>query len=295
MRNLARIAPILLVLASSSPAEVYRWTDPDGRVHFTSDLNQVPPQHRPDAVQRNLDQADTPAADRLSTYETDGPADPSPRRAAGRAIEATAPGGPVYRIPVQRAGTALVVAGRINGELVVPFLVDTGASDVSVPRWALERLGIDPDASGRTREYMTANGMIEESTLTLRSLEVGGARVDDVPAAVSSTMEIGLLGLSFFNHFSVHVDAANGVLTLVPNDLVATGQILAGRSEAQWRAEYGNLRARLARVDDEARRTNPNQSSKLGDLDDARRELLRQLEILEAEADQARVPLPWRE
>jgi hypothetical protein len=85
------------------------------------------------------------------------------------------------------------------------------------------------------------------------------------------------------------------VLTLVPNDLAETGQILAGRSEAQWRAEYGNLRTRLARVDDESQRTNPNQSSKLGDLDLARRDLLRQLEILEAEADQARVPLTWRE
>ena len=134
-----------------------------------------------------------------------------------------------------------------------------------------------------------------ESASDLAVADGGGARVEQVPAAVSSNMEIGLLGLSFFNHFSVHVDAAAGVLTLVPNDLAETGQILSGRSEAQWRAEYGNLRTRLARVDDEAQRTNPNQSSKLGDLDLARRDLLRQLEILEAEADQARVPLTWRE
>jgi clan AA aspartic protease (TIGR02281 family) len=292
MRNSFRSVLILLaLLAGPASAEIYRWTDAEGQVHFTSDLGQVPAAQRPAARRQSEDPA---PADRLSTYST-GRTSLRSEAVGPRSSGIGQPRGPVYRIPIERAGTALVVAGRVNGELVVPFLVDTGASDVSLPRWAVERLGIDPRASGRTREYMTANGMIEEATLTLSSLEVGGARVEQVPAAVSSNMEIGLLGLSFFNHFSVHVDAAAGVLTLVPNDLAETGQILAGRSEAQWRAEYGNLRNRLARVDDEAQRTNPNQSSKLGDLDGARRDLLRQLEILEAEADQARVPLTWRE
>ena len=64
-------------------------------------------------------------------------------------------------------------------------------------------------------------------------------------------MEIGLLGLSFFNHFTYNVDAAAGVLTLVPNDLAESGAIRGGRSEAQWRAEYQDLRARIETVDQE--------------------------------------------
>jgi aspartyl protease family protein len=289
MRSLLRIAPILLlVVAAGARAEIYSWTDADGRVHFTEDLSSVPRQHREAAVGRSLDRS---ARRGLSTYSS-GERDDAPGAAP---TAAPSSGGPIYRIPIERAGTALLVQARINDELSLPFLVDTGASDVSLPRWAAERLGLDPAGSGRTREYVTANGPVEEAALMLRSVELGGARVENVPAAISSTMDVGLLGLSFFNHFSVHVDSARGVLMLRPNGLAESGQILAGRSEAQWRAEYGNLRTRIARVDAEERRTNPNQTSKLEALDESRQELLRQLDLLDAEADQARVPIAWRE
>jgi aspartyl protease family protein len=289
MRNLLLIALLLLAtVAADARAEIYSWTDADGRVHFTGELSQVPPEHRQQAVGRSLD---GPARRGLSTYSR-GERDEAP---AAVPPAASRDGGPIYRIPIERAGTALLVQARVNDELSLPFLVDTGASDVSLPRWAAERLGLDPAGSGRTREYVTANGPVEEAALMLRSVELGGARVENVPAAISSTMDVGLLGLSFFNHFSVHVDSARGVLMLRPNGLAESGQILAGRSEAQWRAEYGNLRTRIARVDAEERRTNPNQTSKLEALDESRQELLRQLDLLDAEADQARVPIAWRE
>lgn len=289
MRSLRRIASFLLLVAAlGARAEIYSWTDTDGRTHFTGDLSAVPPEHRQDAVARNLERS---TGRGLSTYSS-GPRSDAPA-AAAPAPEAG--GGPIYRIPIERAGTALVVQARVNDELSLPFLVDTGASDVSLPRWAADRLGLDPADGGRTREYVTANGTIEEPAVMLRSVELGGARVENVPAAISSSMEVGLLGLSFFNHFSVHVDSARGVLLLRPNGLAQAGQILAGRSEAQWRAEYENLRARIERVDAEARRSNPNQTSKLEALEASRADLLRQLELLDAEADHARVPASWRE
>ena len=43
----ATLALISCVLpAHSARAEIYRWTDERGTVHFTSDLNQVPAEHR---------------------------------------------------------------------------------------------------------------------------------------------------------------------------------------------------------------------------------------------------------
>jgi hypothetical protein len=37
------------LLAAGSRAQVYEWTDDDGRVHMTDDLSQVPPGQRSEA------------------------------------------------------------------------------------------------------------------------------------------------------------------------------------------------------------------------------------------------------
>jgi clan AA aspartic protease (TIGR02281 family) len=287
-----RIAAVLALSVFALPAggEIYRWTDSQGRVHFTQDLSQVPPDQRPRAVERTLDDSE---GGRISTYSSDSDAAPPAHRAPAIRTPETSAGRPVHRIRVERAGTSMMVAARLNNSVVVPFVVDTGATDVSIPRWAAAQLGLRD--SGRTRQYITANGMIEESVVMLESVDLGGARVEDVPASISSTMDVGLLGLSFFNHFTYHVDTARGVLTLVPNDLAESGQIRGGRSEAQWRSEFGGLRARLRQVDTEMSRTNSNASSKRQALDRSRSNVLAQLELLEGEADQARVPMAWRE
>jgi clan AA aspartic protease (TIGR02281 family) len=292
VRNfLGILAAALLAVGLPASAEIYRWTDADGRVHFTQELSQVPAAHREEAVRRTIESEDPGG---VSTYST--PSAPSaPAARAPRAGRATATARPkrIHRIRVERAGTGMLVAARINNGLMVPFLVDTGASDVSIPRWAAERL--DLQRSGRTRQYQTANGIIEEPVVMLDSVDLAGARVDDVPASISSTMQVGLLGLSYFNHFTYHVDAAQGILTLVPNDLEESGSIRGGRSKAQWRSEYRGLGWRREQLAAAFERTSPNQSSKRRALEAQRQELDRQLEILEAEADQARVPMAWRD
>ena len=47
--------------------------------------------------------------------------------------------------------------------------------------------------------------------------------------ALCLVLQIGLLGLSFFNRFTYQVDAANGVLTLTENDLAETGALRGGQ------------------------------------------------------------------
>ena len=296
MRNfLGVLAAALLAFGAQASAEIYRWTDAEGREHFTQELSQVPGAHREQALRRSLESDD---AGRVSTYSSPtAPSTPAARAPGAGQAGASGRGASrpkrVHRIRVERAGTSMLVAARINNGLMVPFLVDTGASDVSIPRWAADRL--DLERSGRTRQYQTANGIIEEPVVMLDSVDLAGARVDDVPASISSSMQVGLLGLSYFNHFTYHVDAAQGVLTLVPNDLEEIGRIRGGRSEAQWRSEYRGLHWRREQLAATVERTSRNQSSKRRSLEALQQELNSQLEILEAEADQARVPMAWRD
>lgn len=287
-RRLGWLYLALLLAPLAAAAEIYQWTDEQGRIHFTQDLSQVPARHRSQAELRALA---PPEAGRFQTYSQ--PAAPAPQATPMRGA-AGAPGRQI-RVPVARAGTGMVVNVLLDGSLTAPFLVDTGATDVLIPAKLAKRLGIQPGPETRSKNYRTANGVVTQATVMLRSVDLGGAVVENVPASISPSLEIGLLGLSFFNHFTYHIDAAAGVLTLVPNDLAESGGILGGRSEAQWRAEYQDLRARLDAVDREYARKSTSKAREREHLEQQRAALLGDLALLDSEADRARVPMRWRD
>lgn len=289
MRRAACLLAVSLLWAVNAVAEVYRWTDENGRVHFTQDLGQVPPRHRRQAEQA----AAQPERSRVQTYSTGAASPGDPERGVSAPSEAR-DDGRIYRIPVQRAGTSMLVPVRLNGRVTAPFLIDTGASDVLVPKAVADRLGLASGSEARTKRYSTANGIVEHPVVMLSSVSLGGATVEDVPASVSPHMEVGLLGLSFFNHFTYNVDAASGIVTLQRNRLASSGQIRGGRSQAQWQAEYASLRARIARTETEHAEKSTHKTRERGRLQQQLAGLQRQLAMLDEEADRAHVPMAWR-
>jgi len=291
MRLLTFQLLLLLALAPGlARAEIYRWTDAEGRMHFTQNLGQVPPQYRAEAEARAKAPAKKDRVQRVQTYAVPAPAAPQ------RVVSVpAADDGAVYRIPVARAGTGMLVQVRLNRSVTAPFLIDTGASDVLIPQSVADQLGLQVGPETRTKRYSTANGIVTQPVAMLRSVDLGGAVVENVPASISPDMRVGLLGLSFFNHFTYNIDAAEGVVTLRPNRLVEVGKIRGGRSEAQWRAEYRNLHARMVQLDAERARKPPNHHRELKRIAERREALERQLALLETEADRARVPMAWRD
>ena len=224
------LAPVLalsvFLLAAPSAAEIYRWTDESGRVHFTQDLGQVPPRHR---KQAETGAKSSSGLSPVQTYtggsrKTEG--QPPARAESGGDAE-------TYRIRVEGTGNNMWVNVRLNDSVTAPFVLDTGASDVLIPQSVAERLGLQTGSGTRTKQYSTANGVVEHPVVMLRSVALGRARVENVPASVSPDMTFGLLGLSFFNHFTYNIDTAAGVVTLTRNRLAESGKIRGGRSQAQ--------------------------------------------------------------
>ncbi|MBV0933173.1 retropepsin-like aspartic protease family protein [Marinobacterium weihaiense] len=103
-----------------------------------------------------------------------------------------------------------VAPGRINGEPVT-FLLDTGATRVSVPESLADRLGLRRGAEQRT---LTANGMISVYATRLDSVKLGGIELRDVAASINPFMpeETVLLGMSFMQH--LELQQRDGELTL---------------------------------------------------------------------------------
>jgi clan AA aspartic protease (TIGR02281 family) len=293
MSSLCRARHWFVVLAMSllvpgSATAIYKWVDAEGKMHFAQDVHQVPEAYRAQAEANNAKSA---GPSRVQTYSP--PASmtkPSSRRASRPSGAAKG----TFRIPVTQVGTSMRVQVRINDTVTAPFIVDTGASDVAIPRWVVEAAGIDLTGA-RTGRYSTANGIIEVPLLTLDSVELGGARVENVAAAVSDTMQTGLLGLSYFNHFQYSIDPAAGIVTLVANGLEESGRIRGGRSKPQWRSEFAQLVARRTDIERRIEDGVPSHSRSRRKLEAELAEFERQYRILEGEADDSKVPFSWRD
>lgn len=92
--------------------------------------------------------------------------------------------------------------GTINGQSI-RFLVDTGASLVSLGAGDAARLGIDA-RRGRPGIANTANGQVMVSQVSLDSVRVGDITLSNVDAVVQpGDMLFALLGMSFLNRMEM--------------------------------------------------------------------------------------------
>lgn len=93
-----------------------------------------------------------------------------------------------------------VASGMINGH-EVEFLVDTGATDVAIPKSVASKLGLAIGARGL---YGTANGYIEAFQTRLDYVALGAIEVRDVRASIVPNMSDDhvLLGMSFLRHLN---------------------------------------------------------------------------------------------
>jgi len=109
----------------------------------------------------------------------------------------TTDGIPEVRLQRNRHGH-YVATGLINGQ-AVEFMLDTGATDVSVPASIAGKLGLE---RGRAMTYQTANGTITAWQTTLDTIQLGPLRLGSVRASINPNDNSGavLLGMSFLRH-----------------------------------------------------------------------------------------------
>jgi len=94
-----------------------------------------------------------------------------------------------------------LVEGLVNGKPMA-FLVDTGASGVSIPGEIAGELGLVP---GYEYPVSTANGTIMVKETQIDQLSIGQLTLENVRASINSSMdgEVGLLGMTFLRHFEL--------------------------------------------------------------------------------------------
>jgi clan AA aspartic protease (TIGR02281 family) len=268
---------LVLLVSATAGGEIYRWTDAEGRRHFTQRLDKVPPGQR-EAAKQSVSEEARPTA-RVDSR----PAARERARAHARSQRGR------IEIPFERMGSVMRVQVRLNDHVEAPFLIDTGASGVSLPARIADQLGIRVTSSTPTLTMHTANGVVARPVVTLDAVELGGARVEGLRATVNPTMEIGLLGGTFFNNFVYQVDAAAGVIRLEPNE-----NVRGGMTAAEWSMRFQELRAPIAKLDAYLASQEVIRKGERARLERHREDLTRALEELDTEANRFSVPYRWR-
>jgi gag-polyprotein putative aspartyl protease len=123
-------------------------------------------------------------------------------------------------VPIEKRGDTYRVPVRINDTITLPFLLDTGASDLAIPAdvaLTLVRAGAlaSGDFIGKDR-YTLANGSEEvREQVVIREVQVGDYAVRNVTATISPPQGEPLLGQSFLSKFgAVTLDYKRLVLIL---------------------------------------------------------------------------------
>jgi predicted aspartyl protease len=197
-RAAGRVLLAALALAALSPgpaaAQVYRWTDDQGVIHYSTGIESVPERHRGGAEMLLA-----------PTAPATPPASPA-AAPAGAVTIPFAPGGPIR------------VSARINGAGPVTLVLDTGADRTMVSPAALAQLGIVPPGT-LGAEVRGVAGAARADVLWVSSLEVGEAALGPM-AIVALDAGVpgadGLLGRDFLGAFTVTIDAAASAVTFTP-------------------------------------------------------------------------------
>lgn len=102
--------------------------------------------------------------------------------------------------------------GSINGGSV-RFLVDTGATLITLPASEAQRLGINY-LRGTRSAMQTANGVAIAYRVKLDSVRIGDIEINNVDALVgeSDALNMNLLGMSFLNRMEMRRDGQSMTL-----------------------------------------------------------------------------------
>lgn len=113
---------------------------------------------------------------------------------------------------IKTAENTYVLSKAINGHFMIDldisgqkieFLIDTGASDISLDPNDAKKLGFDLEKLDYIRIYQTANGQIKAAPVRLNYIYLGNLRFNKIAAVVTENPSGGsLLGMSFLKLFS---------------------------------------------------------------------------------------------
>ncbi|MGV7220421.1 MAG: TIGR02281 family clan AA aspartic protease [Nitrospinales bacterium] len=197
-------------------SKIYKWKDETGKTYYTDSPAKIPKKYRDNDK-------------RIETVR-EGPVDATnPVR-----INLTGNAGRVIEVPLIDTNGSFYAEVNLNGKVKASLLVDTGASIVTLSQKIVKLLGYNSYSNLPKIPFSTAGGTVMSPLVTIKSMNVGGAKLRDVEANINPHMgELdGLLGMTFLGEYKVEVDKKASVMRLKP--LHDRGDALWDGKNADW-------------------------------------------------------------
>ena len=287
MRHAFLLVILFVALGFPAYAEMYKWVDEKGTVHFTDDLSKIPEKHRSDADPRKMPGEISPPKKEEVPASTLAPQQPSE---------------PVgFEIPIKIKGEVAVTEVILNKREKHEFIVDTGASFTNISWKMAKDLEVTIDETTPFLPVVTASDVVLNPLITLKSVGVGEAEVENVDVTISDLPgdKGGLLGNSFLYKFRVVLDPINGKMTLLPLQGEPSPERPGGYGKDYWISRfnsYHRILELLKRLKIKYERTDVlSDKVKLNRVNNAVKYFENQLSELDRKASFAGVPRNWRE
>ncbi len=199
----AALLATLLAVPLPGWAQLYRWTDDQGKTHYSEGIDSVPLRFRSSAVAVGYNSPASPSS--------------APSGAPSGTAAAGAPSGST-KITFT-PGQPIMVTARINDSGTARLQLDTGASVTTINPTVLSAMGVSY-RNARRGSIKGVTGEANVLAVQIESIDVGGAKFGPLwvvshDSGFGSSQD-GLLGRDFLDHFSVNIDNAAGVVTLMP-------------------------------------------------------------------------------
>jgi len=278
---------ILIVFASPVYGEMYKWVDEKGTLHFADDLSKVPEKYRPDAEMLKAPKEISSPEIKEKTKEPQTSL-PNPTTSETQGVE----------VDLFRRHELWLAEVILNERVKRYLVVDSGASFILINQQTAKELGVTIDESTPFIPGTTVSGVILTPLVTLKSVRVGNAAVENVEAVVYSmpSGQDGLLGNSFLNKFRLVLDAINSKMILYSMKGISSPDRPGGYSRDYWVGQFRFYNRNLADLKKlKTKYESQGARSEVNRVNNTIRYFENQLSDLERRASFAGVPRQWRE
>jgi clan AA aspartic protease (TIGR02281 family) len=274
---------MLAIVVPSSYGEMYKWLDEKGTVHFTDDLSNIPEKYRQEAETRK------------PPKET-SPPQPPEISTPFSLPDISEPEG--ITVDLVRKNELFLAEVFLNRRVKQYFVIDTGASFTLIHHRTAKELGITIDETTPFIRVASVTDVVPTPLVTLESIKVGDAEVENVEVLIYSLAGggDGLLGNSFLNKFKVVLDSINGRMMLYPLRGIPSPECPGGYSKDYWVGQFRFYHRNLEDLKKlKAKVGSQVAQGELVRLNNTIRYFENKLDELERKASFAGVPRNWRQ